>query len=131
MSSETMSTPDRGEPEAIDPVMLAVIANRFDSIVREMGNTLLRTGRSTDLNTARDFSCAIVTADNKLVATGEGLPIHILGSELLTESMQRFHPDLREGDVFIHNDPYNGNSHHADFNILIPIFHDGAYMFTA
>src|SRR4051812_3739022 len=117
--------------ETFDPVLLAVIANRFHAVVREIGNTLLRTGRSTDLNTARDFSCAIVTAGNELVATGEGLPIHILGSELLTHSMQRFHPKLREGDAFIHNDPYNGNSHHADFNILVPMFHEGEHLFTA
>ena len=34
-------------------------------IVREMENTLLRTGRSAVLNMARDFSCALITADNR------------------------------------------------------------------
>ena len=46
-----------------DPILLAVMANRLDGIVREMTNTLLRAGRSAILNTARDFSCSIVTAD--------------------------------------------------------------------
>ena len=44
---------------------MAVIANRLDSIVREMENTLLRTGRSAMLNMARDFSCALITGDNR------------------------------------------------------------------
>ena len=54
---------------SIDPITLAVIANRLDSIVREMENTLLRTGRSAVLNMARDFSCALITSDNRLLGT--------------------------------------------------------------
>jgi N-methylhydantoinase B len=40
----------------LDPVLLAVLASRFDTIVREMSNTLFRTSRSSVLNMARDFS---------------------------------------------------------------------------
>ena len=47
-----------------DPVMIAVLANRFDGIVREMSNTLLRAARSTVIAAAKDFSCAILTADD-------------------------------------------------------------------
>src|SRR5262249_39761603 len=60
----------------------------------------------------------------------EGLPIHILGSENLTRAMQEFHPVLREGDGFLHNDPYNGNTHPADHTILVPVFHEGVHLFT-
>ncbi len=114
-----------------DPILLAVMANRLDGIVREMTNTLLRAGRSAILNTARDFSCSIVTADNRLLSAAEGLPIHIVGSQYLTESMDEFHPDRRRGDAFLHNDPYHGNTHHADHTILVPVFHEGEHLFTA
>ena len=114
-----------------DPILLAVMANRLDGIVREMTNTLLRAGRSAILNTARDFSCSIVTADNRLLSAAEGLPIHIVGSQYLTEAMQEFHPDARPGDAFLHNDPYHGNTHHADHTILVPVFHEGEHLFTA
>lgn len=114
-----------------DPILLAVMANRLDGIVREMTNTLLRAGRSAILNTARDFSCSIVTADNRLLSAAEGLPIHIVGSQYLTEAMQEFHPDARRGDAFLHNDPYHGNTHHADHTILVPVFHEGEHVFTA
>ncbi len=60
-----------------DPILLAVMANRLDGIVREMTNTLLRAGRSAILNTARDFSCSIVTGDNRLLSAAEGLPFLI------------------------------------------------------
>ena len=96
---------------SFDPVTLAVIANRLDSIVREMENTLLRTGRSAVLNMARDFSCALITADNRLLASAEGLPVHVIGMEFLAEAVTDLHSDLTEGDAFLHNDPYLGNTH--------------------
>jgi len=115
----------------VDPVVLAVIANRFDAIVREMANTLLRAGRSAVLSMGRDFSCSIVTGDNQLLASAEGLPVHVFGSNLQTQAMCDLHPNLSEGDAFLHNDPYLGNTHHADHTILVPVFVDGVHLFTA
>jgi N-methylhydantoinase B len=115
----------------LDPVLMAVMANRLDSIVREMSNTLLRAGRSAVISSARDFSCSIVTADNQLLSSAEGLPGHIFGTQLMTEAMCQLHPDLAEGDAFLHNDPYLGNTHPADHGTLIPVFFEGEHMFTA
>jgi N-methylhydantoinase B len=120
-----------GPPTTLDPVLLAVLANRMESIVREMTNTLMRSGRSAVLNTARDFSCSIVTADNRLLASAEGLPIHVIGTQWLAEAMTELHDDLAEGDAFLHNDPYLGNSHSADHAILVPVFVKGEHVFTA
>jgi N-methylhydantoinase B len=116
---------------AFDPVLLAVIANRLDSIVREMENTLLRSGRSAVLNMARDFSCALITADNRLLASAEGLPVHVIGMEFLAEAMTDLHDNLTRGDAFLHNDPYLGNTHPADHVILVPVFWEGRHVFTA
>ena len=115
---------------SLDQVVMAVLANRLDSIVREMTNTLFRTGRSAILNTAKDFSCSIVTADNRLLSSADGLPIHVLGGGRQTESMREFHSDLAEGDAYIHNDPYLGNTHTADHTILVPVFFEGRHLFT-
>ena len=114
-----------------DPILMAVISNRLDSIVREMENTLLRTGRSGVLNMARDFSCAITTGQNELLSSAEGLPCHIFGAHLMTDAMTSLHPDLADGDAFLHNDPYRGNSHAADHTILVPVLFEGEHMFTA
>src|SRR5262245_31210178 len=114
-----------------DPVLLPVLANAFDGIVREMTNGLLRSGRSSVLNTARDFSCSILTADGQLLASAEGAPVHVFGSEPLGESMRELQPDLAPGDAFLHNDPYRVNSHAADHSILVPVFLDGRHLFTA
>ncbi|WP_406635131.1 hydantoinase B/oxoprolinase family protein [Amycolatopsis sp. WGS_07] len=114
----------------LGPALMAVIANRMDAILREMTNTLLRAGRSAVLSTARDFSCSLVTADNRLLATAEGLPVHIFGSHLQTQTMSELHDDIAPGDAFLHNDPYSGNTHNADHTILVPVFAAGKHMFT-
>lgn len=116
---------------SFDPVLLAVIANRLDTIVREMENTLLRAGRSAVINMARDFSCALITGDNRLLSTAEGLPVHVIGTEFLGEAMCDLHDDIAAGDAFLHNDPYLGNTHSADHTILVPIFFGGRHLFTA
>ena len=81
--------PAGGAAVSLDPVLLAVIANRMDSIVREMENTLLRSGRSAVLNLARDFSCALITGDSRLLASAEGLPVHVIGMEFLAQGRDR------------------------------------------
>ena len=122
-------TPARTE-ESLSPMLLAVLANRFDGVVREMTNTMLRTGRSAVINSARDFSCGITTGDNELFATAEGLPAHTYGLNLQTAAMCAYHDDIAEGDAYLHNDPYSGNSHPADHTLIVPVFWDGEHLFN-
>ena len=128
----TLKVVDGTPAQRFDGVRLAILNKRFEGIVRKMANTLLRTGRSGVLNTARDFSCCVVTAANELVTAAECYPIHVLrGADLMTRAMQEFHPKLRRGDAFLHNSPYHGNSHAADHTILIPVVDPhGRHRFT-
>ncbi len=116
----------------VDGVRLAILNNRLEGIARKMANTLLRTGRSGVLNIARDFSCCIITADDRLLATAERLPIHVLsGPDLMARSIKEFHPTLRKGDAFLHNSPYHGCSHPADHTLIVPVIDDeGRHHFT-
>ena len=115
----------------LDPVIMTVIANRLDGIVREMTNTLLRAARSAVISSARDFSCCIITGDNHLLASAEGLPVHIFGAHLQGANMCEYHKgDIREGDAYLDNDPYGGNTHPADHTFLVPVFIEGEHLFT-
>jgi N-methylhydantoinase B len=115
-----------------DPYMTAIISNRIDGIIREMTNTLLRSARSGVINSARDFSCSLCTGDNRLLASAEGLPIHIFGSHMQTKAMTDFAgEELKEGDCYLHNDPYTGNTHAGDHTYLVPVFIEGEHLFTA
>ena len=118
------------ESTTLSPMLLAVLANRFDGVVREMTNTMLRTGRSAVINSARDFSCGITTADNELFATAEGLPAHTYGLNLQTAAMCEYHDDIADGDAYLHNDPYSGNSHPADHTLIVPVFWEGEHLFN-
>ena len=61
-----------------DPVTLAVVEHRLESIAMEMTEVMLRTAMSQILNSSRDFSTAILDGDCQLVPQGEGLSlIHI------------------------------------------------------
>jgi N-methylhydantoinase B len=101
---------------------MAVISNRFDAVVASMMNTIFRSGRSGVLNSAHDFSCCILTADHRLVMGAESLPIHMMsGPDLIARAVVSAHPEFRRGDAFLHNSPYNGNSHAADYAMLVPV----------
>ena len=132
-----MSTLSRTEPGApaqrFDPVALAVITSRIQGIVRRMTNTLFKTARSSVLNTARDFSCCVVTREHEMLACAESLPIHVMsGPDLVSASVARLHPRMRPGDAYLHNSPYHGNSHAGDHCILVPIVDAaGAHHLTA
>ncbi|MCL2428398.1 MAG: hydantoinase B/oxoprolinase family protein, partial [Alphaproteobacteria bacterium] len=63
-------------------------------------------------------------------SVAEGLPVHIFGAHIQAESMTRFHTPC-EGDAYLHNDVYLGNTHAADHTILVPVFADGQHLFTA
>lgn len=114
----------------IDIATMAVMANRLDSIVREMTSTILRTARSTTM-AARDFSCCLVTSGHELISSPEGIPVHVYGMGPSSADMAELQPEFREGDAFLHNDPYLGNSHAGDHQILVPVFFAGEHVFTA
>ena len=114
----------------LDATTLAVMSNRMDSITSEMTNTVIRAARSTTM-AARDFSCCIVSKDHELLSCPEGMPVHVFGMGPSARSMVDVHPDFAEGDAFLHNDPYMGNSHAADHQILVPVFVEGRRLFTS
>jgi N-methylhydantoinase B len=120
------------EERATVPLELALLSNRFEGVARAMMNTLLRTARSAILNTARDFSCCVLTRDDELLAMAESLPIHVMsGPDLIARYLKESHPTLRRGDAFLHNSPYHGNSHAADWCVVVPVIDDdGVHRYT-
>jgi N-methylhydantoinase B len=111
---------------------MAILANRLESIARQMAHTLHRTGRSGLINTARDLSCCILTADHELVTEAESLPSHVLvGPDIMSRWLKDWHPTFQRGDAFLHNSPYHGNSHAADHTIIVPVVDDqGVHKFS-
>ncbi len=113
-----------------DPVTLAVVEHRLESIAQEMTEAMLRTAMSQILNSSRDFSTAILDADCQLVAQGEGIPVHISALPVAGAAVRDyFGDDIHDGDLFILNDPYFGGSHLPDITVIRPVFHHGRLLF--
>ena len=110
-----------GDP--VDPITVSVIQHRLVAIVEEMGEAMLRTSYSQILNSSRDFSTAICDADGRLVAQAEHVPIHVGAIPWAVKSVRQFFGDrVRQGDVYLLNDPYHGNNHLPDLTAFVPVF---------
>jgi len=116
----------------VDPIVVAVLDSRFEAINEEMGRVLIRTSRSTVFSEARDFAVSVFDKRLRLIAQREYVPILAGANCVSLENIAAaFEGDINEGDVFIHNDPYAGNSHIGDLNIAKPVFYKGELMFWA
>jgi len=106
-----------------DPVMLEVFNNLFMSIAEQMGVTLQNTAYSVNIKERLDFSCAVFDAKGRLVANAPHMPVHLGSMDRSVESVIRAHGDnIRPGDVFAINAPYNGGTHLPDITVVTPVF---------
>ena len=112
-----------------DPATFEIVKNSLYKIAEEMRVVLAKTAYSPLLKSAGDYSCGVFDAAGEMVAQGPDLPIH-LGSmpDAVRAVVAAFSPDVHDGDVFIHNDPYFGGSHLPDVNVVRPAFHDGTLL---
>ena len=129
-SPESAGADGQDSPSHDDPITLAVVEHRLESIAQEMTEAMLRTAMSQILNSSRDFSTAILDRDCQLVAQGEGIPVHISALPVAGAAVRDyFGEDISDGDLFILNDPYFGGSHLPDITIIRPVFHEGQLLF--
>ncbi|MEM5500587.1 hydantoinase B/oxoprolinase family protein [Ahrensia kielensis] len=107
-----------------DPVMLEVFNNLFMSIAEQMGVTLQNTASSVNIKERLDFSCAVFSADGALVANAPHMPVHLGSMDRSVESIIRQNPNMKPGDVYALNAPYNGGTHLPDITVVTPVFSD-------
>ncbi|HKY08255.1 MAG TPA: hydantoinase B/oxoprolinase family protein, partial [Candidatus Binatia bacterium] len=115
----------------VDPISVAVIANRLTAITREMGQIMLLTSRSPIFSESRDFVTAIFDAQGRLVAQTSYIPVLLGAIPFAMKAICRKYQDrdLHAGDVIIANDPYEGNSHLPDVTIARPVFYKERLVF--
>jgi N-methylhydantoinase B len=109
----------------IDPITRSVVQYRLGSIVKEMGEAMLRTSYSQILNSSRDFSLAICDTRARLIAQAEHIPVHVGALPWATRAVEERFKDISPGDVILLNDPYHGGSHLPDLTAFVPIFDGG------
>jgi N-methylhydantoinase B len=107
----------------VDPILVSIITNRLDGIAEEMAQTLMMTSRSGIFAEARDFVTGLLDADGRLLAQSRYFPGFACALPYIVPPViAKYKNNLHEGDVAFVNDPYSGNSHLPDMNVLKPIF---------
>lgn len=105
----------------LNPFELEIFQNILSSIAEEMGMVLVRAAFSPNIKERRDLSCAIFQSNGEMIAQAAHIPVH-LGSMSFAVRAVLDEPDIKEGDIFILNDPFRGGTHLPDVTCISPIF---------
>jgi N-methylhydantoinase B len=113
-------------PGERDPITFELFKNSLFSIADEMALTIFRTSFSTVLKDVMDYSTAICDWNGAILAQALTLPSH-LGStpDAVASILRHFGDQMRPGDVYCLNDPFDGGMHLPDIFIFKPIFFKG------
>lgn len=113
---------------AFDTIRHQVMWNRLLSVVEEQAQTLVRTAFSTSAREAGDISAGVFDLKGRMLAQAvTGTPGHVNSMALsVGHFIERFPPaTMREGDIYITNDPWKGTGHLNDFTVVSPTFRNG------
>ncbi|RLA01431.1 MAG: 5-oxoprolinase [Gammaproteobacteria bacterium] len=105
-----------------DPVRLELFSNLYRTVAEQMGNVLARTAHSVNIKERLDFSCAIFDNQGNLIANAPHMPVHLgsMGESIC--SVLETATDMKDGDVYLINDPYHGGTHLPDMTVVTPVF---------
>ena len=109
-------------------IRMQVMWNRLLAVVEEQGQTLVRTAFSTSAREAGDISAGVFDVEGRMLAQAvTGTPGHINSMALAVKHFIDRFPvaTMREGDVYITNDPWKGTGHLHDLTVVTPTFRKG------
>ncbi len=112
-------------------VAYQVMWNRLISVVEEQAQALIRTAFSTSVREAGDLSAGVYDLKGRMLAQAvTGTPGHVNAmAESVGHFMRRIGMgNMREGDVYITNDPWEGTGHLHDITVVTPSFHKGKHV---
>lgn len=128
MNQASTEKPVTAIPEGFNPITFEVLSNAFSSAIDEMGVVLEKVAFSTVTSEAHDYSCAIANVKGEVVSRGVG-DLPLIGGTISFRVKAVIDgiglENIKDGDVYIHNDPYMGGTHLQDVSIVLPVFWEG------
>jgi N-methylhydantoinase B len=127
--NSTPSPKSLSAAEAISPIFLEVFWTRARSIVDEAAKLIVRTSFSTLSSEANDFAVVMTDAQGRsLIENSASVPSFIgtLPATVRYAITTIGAANMRDGDVYITNNPWHGTGHLNDFCFVKPIFYQGA-----
>ena len=130
MNDAAPASSEQTDATRVDPVTASIIYGALENIAIEMGFKLMRMSYSSIIRESEDFGAALCDVQgrqlcecNKSTPLQSGpIPGYVRG---IMKQMKERGETLHEGDVIIHNDPYNGASHSPDIGFCVPVFYAG------
>ncbi len=114
----------------VDPVRLEIFNNLFMSIAEQMGVRLQNTAYSVNIKERLDFSCALFDGEGNLIANAPHMPVHLGSmSESIKTVIRGNAGQIRPGNVYVLNAPYNGGTHLPDVTVITPVFLNSKVLF--
>lgn len=117
-----------GALAGLDPITYEVIRHRIQRIDEEQANAIARVSGSQVVTAAQDFNVVVADEVGNVVAVGTYVLWHGVILDMLIKAvieMRSADVGIRDGDMFLVNDPFLGAGHYNDVAILCPIFEDG------
>jgi N-methylhydantoinase B len=111
-------------PLRLDPATIEIVRRRLEGIAEEMQSVMLRSAVSPIVREANDASASLFLPDGTVMAQSISLPL-LLGCLMpAVARMLRDFPvgQMRPGDVYLMNDPYDGGTHIPDVSLMVPVF---------
>src|SRR6201981_572600 len=107
----------------MDAITIQILRNKITSLVDEMHYHFYRSGYSTIIRESRDFSCVILDRDGRLI-TAPPMFFHApVYRHLVGHILKTYDGNIRDGDVFVSNHPYDGGLPHvSDMAFVAPVF---------
>ena len=112
----------------IDPITYEVIRSKLWNLNLDHGDTIRRVSGSSVVIEGHDFNASLTTELGDGVVFGPYAIFFAGCADAVikwTLEHRSANPGIREGDVFIQDDPWVGTNHQQDTAVFAPVFQDG------
>src|SRR5262245_61603827 len=114
--------------DKIDPITYEVVRHNLWTVNEELGMTIQRISGSPLAVYAFDLNSSIFTEDGEFIYYGP-YQLYMSGVSDVQVKWTLEHrsgnPGIREGEMFLSNDPWVGGAHQMDVTLLNPVFSEG------
>ncbi len=111
-----------------DPITLDIIQNALQATADEMFAVFRKTAMSSIIYEVLDMGTGITDASGEIATSGAGIPSFVgVLDKAVKVIVAKFPPEtLREGDIYLTNDPFHGGvTHLNDLVLMMPVFAHG------
>jgi len=112
-------------PKKIDPITVEIIQSSLQAACDEMFIAMRKTAMSSIIYEVLDFGTAVTDSNGNIAASGAGIPAFIAMCDKAVQAVLNKFDDkeIKPGDIFATNDPYNGGvTHLNDVIVVMPVF---------